>query len=191
MQVWHSFTLTRCNVVLYNMPEAKSRYTHLKCVSHTGQSHNPVLPFKILEVRWRTTSRRLLVFVACLSILFVLFPHMFLYFRVVRVHVRSLAFTKVEVLKMTSKASGGKITLISPLCVFLGSAQHGSAWLGLRNLLRRLNVHPHPCHPTVGEMYFLVRSERKRMAEERRRKEVILGIAGMRKCTNFPRGRII
>lgn len=24
MQVWHSFTLTRCNVVLYNMPEAKS-----------------------------------------------------------------------------------------------------------------------------------------------------------------------
>lgn len=181
MQVWRSFTLTSCNVVLYNMPEAKSRYTHLKCVSHTGQSHNPVLPFKILEVRWRTTSRRLLVFVACLSILFVLFPHMFLYFRVVRVHVRSLAFTKVEVLKMTSKASGGKITLISPLCVFLGSAQHGSAWLGLRNLLRRLNVHPHPCHP----------SERKRMAEERRRKEVILGIAGMRKCTHFPRGRII
>lgn len=133
MQVWRSFTLTRCNVVLYNMPEAKSRYTHLKCVSHTGQSHNPVLPFKILEVRWRTTSRRLLVFVACLSILFVLFPHMFLYFRVVRVHVRSLAFTKVEVLKMTSKASGGKITLISPLCVFLGSAQHGSAWLGWLN----------------------------------------------------------
>lgn len=117
-------------VMLYCTTCLKQR-AHLKCISHTGQSHNPVLPFKILEVHWRTTSRRLLVFVACLSILFVSFPHMFLYFRVVRVHVRSLAFTKVEVLKMTSKASGGKNhTHISSVCF----SWLGSAWLSLAGI---------------------------------------------------------